>query len=343
MLQIASWAMHEVKTLYIQDNAKKTCAMSFPRMLYHRHKCKADYQFMLNFTRPICTRMLELQDNVGFTQEELSRRHEFAQRSIAAMTHSSSTSQFSPTNRSGRPNISSAVASPSTQTVNTTATTPPIRNSSKQDNPQSSSLTKVITTLHAPDQSAESSIGTNEDVDSSNADGESNLVELSSRADASVMSVDVESNHNGLMFRPSCSSFCLTKSTDLMNPCNFPHNDVIDVVLNNQGDYVIFPASTYHRGYYNHHSHNTFLTAQFFSNYKSIDGHLPIRMQRTDYYHSLHLDPAIVVGLFNDLRHYWDTYYFVNEYGPPEHYKLNNIDPASNRVVQREQIENELF
>jgi hypothetical protein len=38
MLQIASWAMQEVKTLFIQDNAKKTCAISFPRMLLHRHK-----------------------------------------------------------------------------------------------------------------------------------------------------------------------------------------------------------------------------------------------------------------------------------------------------------------
>jgi hypothetical protein len=297
------------------------------------------YQFMLDFTRPICARMLELQDDVGFTQEKLSRRHEFAHRSIAAMTHSSPTSRSAPTN-SGLPNPSSAVASPSTQTVNTTVTTPPIRNSSKHDIAQSSSLTKVITELQAPEQSAESNITTNGDGDSSNADGESNLVELPSQADAPVMSVDVESNQNGLMFCPSCSSLCMTKSMDVTNPCKLPHNDVIDVVLNNPGNYVIFPASTYHRGYYKHHSHNTFLTAQFFSNYKSRDGHHPIRMIKSDYYHSLHLDPALVVGLFNDLRHYWDTYYFVNEYGPPEQYKLNHIDQASNRVVQRNQIEN---
>jgi hypothetical protein len=121
MLQIASWAIQEVKTLFIQDNAKKNCAISFPRMLYHRHKCKADYQFMLDFTHPICTRMIDLQENVRFTQEELSRRHDIAQRSIAAMTHSSPTNQLSPMNR-GRPNISSAVASPSIKTMNTTAT-----------------------------------------------------------------------------------------------------------------------------------------------------------------------------------------------------------------------------
>jgi hypothetical protein len=211
--------------------------------------------------------MLDRQDDVGFTQEELSRRHEFAQRSIAAMTHSSPTNQLSPTNR-GRLNISSAVASPSTQTVNTSATTPPIRNVSKHDIAQSTPMNKSITELQAPEQSAEeSSIGTNYDGDSS---------ELPSRADSSVMSVDVGCNQNGLMFRPSCSSLCMTKTTDVMNPCKFPHNDVIDVVLTNPGNYVIFPASTYHRGYYNHHSHNTFLTAQFFSKYKSIDCHLPI-------------------------------------------------------------------
>jgi hypothetical protein len=252
------------------------------------------------------------------------------------MTHSSPTNQLSPTN-SGRPNISSAFASPSTQTVITTATTPPIRNVSKHDIAQSTPMNKSITELQAPEQSGESSIATtNYDGDSSNSEREYTLVELPSQADALVMSVDVECNQNGLMFRPSCSSLCMTKTTDMMNPCKFPHNDVIDVVLNNPGDYVIFPASTYHRGYYNHHSHNTFLTAQFFSNYKSRDGHCPIRMMQSDHYHSLHFDPAIVVGLFNDLRHYWDTYYFVREYAPPEQYKLNHIDQASNRVVRRD-------
>ena len=60
MLRIASWAMQEVNGVFLQENAKNTCAIAFPQMLYHRHKCKASYQFMLDFTRPICTRMLEL-------------------------------------------------------------------------------------------------------------------------------------------------------------------------------------------------------------------------------------------------------------------------------------------
>jgi hypothetical protein len=46
-----------------------------------------------------------------------------------------------------------------------------------------------------------------------------------------------------------------------------------------------------------------------------------------------------VIGLFNDLRHHWDTYYFVRDYAPPEQYKLNHINQASNRVVRRDQIE----
>jgi hypothetical protein len=98
-------------------------------------------------------------------------------------------------------------------------------------------MNKSITELQAPEQIAEeSSITTNNDGDSS---------ELPSQADASVMSVDVGCNQNGLIFRPSCSSLSMTKTTDVMNPCKFPHNDVIDVVLTNPGDYVIFPASTY--------------------------------------------------------------------------------------------------
>ena len=80
---------------------------------------------------------------------------------------------------------SSAFASLSTQTVNTFVTTPPIQNSSKQDIAQCSSVSKVVTKLHAPDQSAESSIATNEDVNTSNADGESSLAEPSSGADFS--------------------------------------------------------------------------------------------------------------------------------------------------------------
>jgi hypothetical protein len=70
--------------------------------------------------------------------------------------HQAATTRSAPTNRlattnSRLPNPSSAVASPSTQTVSTTVTTPPIWNSSKQDIAQSSSLTKVITKIHAPD------------------------------------------------------------------------------------------------------------------------------------------------------------------------------------------------
>ena len=83
-------------------------------------------------------------------------------------------------------------------------------------------MNKSITELQAPEQSAEeSSIATNDDGDSLNADGENTLVELPSRADASVMSVDVGCNQNGLMFRPSCSSLCMTKTTDVMIHASF--------------------------------------------------------------------------------------------------------------------------
>ena len=111
--------------------------------------------------------------------KELYRRHNFAESNIGkrkavkikngppAIPPASSTNDTSESTHPDRahedegmgvsngdlPNISSSLASPSTQTVNTTITTPPIRNLSKQDIAQSKAMTKSFTELQAPDQS----------------------------------------------------------------------------------------------------------------------------------------------------------------------------------------------
>ena len=327
MIDVAVWSMMYIldDSLSSTESMDDDLWKQFYQDLITVHKCTGAHAVFhsAKYIGPILRERRTLRDNRDFTVKELYRRHNFAERNIwkrkavkikngppiplassandtRESTHSSSSNTVNVPDRahvdegigsnSGLPNISSAVASPSTQTVNMTVTTPPIRNLSKHDIAQSKSMTKSITELQAPDQSTESSIATNNDRDSSNsdgesnlvessiatnnngdssnadgdsnlikssiamnddgdslyADGESNLVELPSRADAPVISLDVESNQNGLMFRPSCSSFCMTKTMDVTNPCKFPHNDVIDVVLNNPGNYVIFPASTYH-------------------------------------------------------------------------------------------------
>ena len=133
----------------------------------------------------------------------------------------------------------------------------------------------------------------------------------------------------------------MTKSTNF-NPCNAPHYDVIEVPLNNQGDFVLFPATTYHRGFYSHKkNHNTFFIAQFFCVYKSMDNVLPKRFSPKDHvYYKRNLASSSVIGLFNDLRCYWDTYYCRVAHAPPKIYKLEDIDIARNQIVTRDQILN---
>ena len=84
--------------------------------------------------------------------------------------------------------------------------------------------------------------------------------ELSASEDPSEEeeSIDVE---NGLFFRPDCTSLCITKSDSADRPCHKGHTNVVHASLNSAGDYVLFPATTFHRGYYNNQVNKTFITA----------------------------------------------------------------------------------
>ena len=233
-----------------------------------------------------------------------------------------------------------AKASPSNQTVSSNITTPPIRNS-KQETTQlhpTASGHRAVTTHAPPDVNA----GLSSIDDSSIEESSSAISKDDSSGGSMSQSVFRASNLNGLLFCPSCTSSCITKSTDTMNPCYLPHNDVMEVALNDQGDFVVFPATTYHRGYYSHKkNHNTFFTAQFFCLYKSSDD---VRLKKfspkDDWYLKCNLQSSSVIGLFNDLRCYWDTYYHPMSHAPPKKYKLEDIDIARNRVVTRDQILN---
>ena len=75
--------------------------------------------------------------------------------------------------------------------------------------------------------------------------------------------IDILSNNdeNGLFFRPDCSSMCITNSNSHDHPCNKGHQNVLHASLSYSGDFVIFPARTFHRGYYNSKVKKTFITA----------------------------------------------------------------------------------
>jgi hypothetical protein len=148
---------------------------------------------------------------------------------------------------------------------------------------------------------------------------------------------------NGLNFRPSCDSFCMTRCTEVATPCNKNHSDQLTVYLNHSGEYVLFPSKTYHRGFYSN-SDTTLFTAQLFARYKSNDSHRSQRAQLHDvYYKHQKLEHETVTELCKDLILYWDTLYGEEQdddqvyvHTTPTKYKNQAVDKACNRVIDLE-------
>ncbi len=65
---------------------------------------------------------------------------------------------------------------------------------------------------------------------------------------------------NGLIFAPRCDGECFTSRKE--KKCDHPVNKVL---LDNVGEYVVFPSRWYHHGYYNIKSDKVFYTAQLFA------------------------------------------------------------------------------
>jgi hypothetical protein len=152
-------------------------------------------------------------------------------------------------------------------------------------------------------------------------------------------------DENGLFFRPDCSSMCITNSHIPRNPCNKGHQNVVHASLNFSGDFVIFPARTFHRGYYNSNVKKTFITAQLFAVFKSQYHIHNSRKQVNEslrYYEVQNVLPETFRGLSNDLLAYWDEHYPSARFPPPENYKNAKIDIESNRVVPRHDFMNDM-
>jgi len=159
---------------------------------------------------------------------------------------------------------------------------------------------------------------------------------------SSVFSSEVDNlsvgDENGLFFRPDCSSMCITNNNFHAHPCNQGHKNVIHVPLNCPGDFVLFPARAFHRGYYNSKVKKTFITAQLFAVFKSQYHTRNSRKEMSEslrYYELQHVLPSKFNGLSNDLLAYWDEHYPSSKCPPPDNYKNAKIDIASNRVVRR--------
>jgi len=84
----------------------------------------------------------------------------------------------------------------------------------------------------------------------------------------------------------------MTKTTNPVYPCHKGHDNVIHVPLNEPGEYVLFPSTTYHRGYYNMTIQKTFFTAQLFAEYKSSDDIHVSKKDNSQFYQSKHVLPS---------------------------------------------------
>ena len=193
MIDVAVWSMMYVldDSLSSTESSDDNLRKQFYQDLITVHKCTGAHAVFHSskYIGPIFRERRNLKVDHDFTVKELYRRHNFAESNIGkrkavkikngppAIPPASSTNDTSESTHPDRahedegmgvsngdlPNISSSLASPSTQTVNTTVTTPPIRNLSKQDIAQSKAMSKSFTELQAPDERAESSISTNDE------------------------------------------------------------------------------------------------------------------------------------------------------------------------------------
>ena len=147
----------------------------------------------------------------------------------------------------------------------------------------------------------------------------------------------VQQSKNGLFFRPECTSYCITKNDSANHPCSKKHTKVIHAPLNSAGQYVLFPAMTFHQGYFINQE-ETVYTAQFFAAFKPNWKY----SSRTKwnkcplFYKVQGISPNKLCALKEDLYANWDDHYPSATYPPPKHYKNEKIDTESNRYVLQE-------
>ena len=225
MIDVAIWAMRQVKCHFVNDKVTANMKSNFERMLCETQKCTGTMPIFhcYKYTSAISNKLIKLQDDPGFTEKELYSRHAFAERTLhgggnrnrskkkmvvpnattvptsvypptasANNVDTVSTYAPSPTNKSSSTfNVLefTMAASPSNQTVSTQVTTPPVRNITKHVDNQAPPVymgDKLTKNYETPNRQPSSSAS-------------------SSIASTSTEHDSLESkNQNGLFFRPDC-------------------------------------------------------------------------------------------------------------------------------------------
>ncbi len=108
------------------------------------------------------------------------------------------------------------------------------------------------------------------------------------------------------------------------------------VVLDNVGDYVVFPSRWYCHGYYNIKPDKVFYTAQLFT----MGSSSPEAWQNITCKVNRNMIEGCVAesklrALTEDLRDNWDTTYSVNMFPPSKEFEGEKIDVTKNRHILR--------
>jgi hypothetical protein len=142
-------------------------------------------------------------------------------------------------------------------------------------------------------------------------------------------------NKNGVSFCKQCGAQCIRLSSAPRKPCC---DRETHVSLNNVGEYVVFSAETVHQGFFSA-VNKIIVQAQLFcgdSNSAELarvncSTTLKIGIQTGTMPVSPELSSSVLVN--------WDFDYPINKFKPPKDYKLEAVDTNKNRVVEREQLQ----
>jgi hypothetical protein len=107
------------------------------------------------------------------------------------------------------------------------------------------------------------------------------------------------------------------------------------ISLNEVGQYVIFPARWWHRGYFNIRSNRTYYTAQLFCTAARDIESWPNQTRSENNEVKIDALPfQHVCDVSKDIQNNWDTTYSGAKYNPSKAFD-GPIDPASNRHLQK--------
>ena len=117
------------------------------------------------------------------------------------------------------------------------------------------------------------------------------------------------------------------------------HHHIDEFMLNTVGDYIIFQAHCFHRGYFNIQSNSIYYTAQMFATPTG-------NTSKTSLSPSQHAMIATMNckelrELSRDIQNYWNCNekYMHSNFDPPNKFDSKDIDPKYHRVIRKKDFE----